>query len=37
MVAFHPAAPMLLAAGVPEALANRLEPAQRLLIEGLQS
>lgn len=37
LVAFHPATPMLLAAGVPEALANRLEPAQRLLIEGLQS
>ncbi len=37
LVAFHPIAPMMLAAGVPEALANRLEPAQRLLIEGLQS
>jgi len=37
LVAFHPIAPTMLAAGVPEALANRLEPAQRLLIEGLQS
>lgn len=36
LVAFHPIAPTMLAAGVPEALANRLEPAQRLLIEGLQ-
>lgn len=37
LVAFHPVAPMLLAAGVPEALANRLEPAQALLIKEIQS
>ena len=37
LVAFHPITPMLLAAGVPEALANRLEPAQALLIKELQS
>lgn len=36
MVAFHPIAPMMLAAGVPEALANRLEPAQTLLMEAIQ-
>lgn len=37
LVAFHPVAPMLLAAGVSEALANRLEPAQALLIKEIQS
>ena len=37
LVAFHPVAPMLLAAGVPEALANRLEPAQALLIKEIRS
>jgi len=36
VVAFHPIAPMMLAAGVPDALANRLEPAQNLLIRELQ-
>ena len=36
LVAFHPVAPMLLAAGVPETLANRLEPAQDLLIKEIQ-
>ncbi len=36
LVAFHPIAPMMLAAGVPDALANRLEPAQNLLIEAIQ-
>ncbi len=37
LVAFHPAAPMLRRAGVPEALATRLDPAQRLLIEAIRS
>jgi uncharacterized protein (DUF302 family) len=37
LVAFHPIAPALLAAGVPDALANRLEPAQTLLMEAIQS
>ena len=36
-IAYHPIAPTMLAAGVPEALANRLEPAQKLLVEALQS
>ncbi len=36
LVSFHPIAPMMLAAGVPDTLANRLEPAQRLLIEAIQ-
>ena len=35
-VAFHPVAPMLRQAGVPEALATRLEPAQRILVEAIQ-
>lgn len=34
-VAFHPATPMLRAAGVPEALATRLEPAQRILLQAI--
>jgi uncharacterized protein (DUF302 family) len=34
-ITFHPAAPMLRQAGVPEALATRLDPAQRLLVEAL--
>ncbi len=33
VIAFHPVVAMLRRAGVPEALAARLEPAQRLLIE----
>jgi uncharacterized protein (DUF302 family) len=37
LVAFHPITPVMLAAGVPEALANRLEPAQALLIKEIQS
>ncbi len=37
LVAFHPITPVMLAAGVPEALANRLEPAQDLLIKEIQS
>jgi uncharacterized protein (DUF302 family) len=36
-VAFHRAAPMLRRAGVPEALATRLDPAQRLLAEALRA
>jgi uncharacterized protein (DUF302 family) len=35
-VSFHPIAPMLRQAGVPEALAKRLEPAQRMLIEEIE-
>ena len=37
LVAFHPIAPALLAAGVPDALANRLNPAQTLLMEAIRS
>ena len=36
IVSFHPAAAMLRQAGVPEALAMRLDPAQRLLIEAIR-
>jgi uncharacterized protein (DUF302 family) len=36
-VAFHPIASMMRAAGVPDVLASRLEPAQNLLIEEIQS
>jgi uncharacterized protein (DUF302 family) len=36
LVSFHPVAPMLRQAGVPDALAARLEPAQRLLIDAIQ-
>lgn len=35
-VAFHPIAAVLQRAGVPEALASRLEPAQRVLVEALR-
>ena len=35
-VSFHRIAPMLRQLGAPEALAERLEPAQRLLIEGIE-
>jgi uncharacterized protein (DUF302 family) len=34
-IAFHPIAPVLRRAGVPEALATRLEPAQRILVTAL--
>ena len=37
LVAFHPITPVMLAAGVPETLANRLEPAQALLIKEIRS
>jgi len=36
LVSFHPATPMLRAAGVPEALSTRLEPAQRLIVQAIQ-
>ena len=35
VVAFNPAGPMLLRAGVPDAIAHRLDPAQQLLLEAL--
>ena len=35
LVSFHPAAPMLRQAGVPDTLANRLDPAQRLLLNAI--
>jgi uncharacterized protein (DUF302 family) len=36
LIALHPIAAVLRGAGVPEALAQRLEPAQRLLIDAVQ-
>ncbi len=36
-LSFHPIAPVLRDAGVPEALATMLEPAQRLLIEAIRT
>lgn len=35
LIAFHPIAPMLRQAGVPESLATRLEPAQQLLEKAI--
>jgi uncharacterized protein (DUF302 family) len=35
LVSFHPAAPMLIRAGAPEALASRLGPAQDLLLKAI--
>ena len=35
-ISFHSVVPMLLVAGVPEALATRLEPAQALLLRTIQ-
>jgi len=35
LIAFHPAAAMLRRAGVPEELANRLDPAQRILTDSI--
>ena len=35
-VSFHPAAPMLLAAGVPDRFVHALDPAQRLVVEAIQ-
>ncbi len=37
LVSFHPAAPMLRQAGVPGTLVNRLDPAQRLLLNAIAS
>ena len=37
MVAFRPIGPMMMAHGVPEALASRLQPAQALLLRALQA
>jgi uncharacterized protein (DUF302 family) len=37
LLAFHPVADMLLQAGVPEALATRLAPAQKLLVGAIQA
>jgi uncharacterized protein (DUF302 family) len=37
VIAFHPIAPMMRQAGVPEDLAARLEPAQRLVIKAVGS
>ena len=36
LVSFHPVASMLRRAGVPDALAARLEPAQRVLVEAIR-
>jgi uncharacterized protein (DUF302 family) len=36
VVLFHPAGPMLRQAGVPDALAGRLDPAQHLLTAAIQ-
>ncbi len=35
VVAFHPAAPMLKRAGVPDALTSKLDPAQQILTAAL--
>jgi uncharacterized protein (DUF302 family) len=37
LVLFHPVATMLRAAGAPDTLATRLDPAQGLLIAAIQS
>jgi len=37
LLSFHPIAAMLQQAGVPEELAKRLEPAQRVLAEAIRS
>lgn len=37
LIAFHPAADMLRQAGVSEEFAARLDPAQRILVEAIQS
>jgi uncharacterized protein (DUF302 family) len=36
VVSFHPIAPILQRAGVPDALTTRLEPAQHLLLAAIQ-
>jgi uncharacterized protein (DUF302 family) len=37
VIAFHPVAPMLRRAGVPEVFSARLEPAQRILVAAVAS
>jgi uncharacterized protein (DUF302 family) len=37
VIAFHPIAPVLLRAGLPEDVAHRLDPAQMLLTKGTQT
>jgi uncharacterized protein (DUF302 family) len=37
MVSFHPITPILQQAGVPDPLARRLEPAQRVLVEAIRA
>jgi uncharacterized protein (DUF302 family) len=37
VISFHPVAPMLRQAGVADALATRLKPAQRVLIEAIRA
>jgi uncharacterized protein (DUF302 family) len=37
VVSFHPIADVLMAAGVPEDVARKLEPGQRILAEALQA
>jgi uncharacterized protein (DUF302 family) len=37
LVSFHPVVPMLSRAGVDEALARRLEPAQQLLVDAIRT
>jgi len=34
IVAFHPAAPVMTRAGVPDALASKLDPAQAILVDA---
>jgi uncharacterized protein (DUF302 family) len=36
VVAFHPATPLMKRAGVPDALASKLDPAQSILAEALK-
>ena len=36
VVSFHPITPILQQAGVPDPLAHRLEPAQRVLVEAIR-
>ena len=36
VIAFHPAAPMLKHAGVPDQLASKLDPAQAILVAALK-
>ena len=37
LVSFHPIAPILRLAGVPETLATKLDPAQSVLVEAIHS